>query len=249
MASFRKEKKKRRMLENKAAAEAAVVDAAREKDSSAPTSATEEIRVTDRRRINPDGVATRGETRNAERAPVESPNLKPSYVEQLEARTEAAEQKLFEIQSRFDKARKDLQRETDEMRQRLNRAADDRARREKSDFIASLLPVADDLHRAIEAADGGATFAALLEGVRATASNFESALAAAGVEPITAIGAQFDPELHEAVDTVEVNAEQDGTVTAEYGRGYKMGARLLRPARVQVGRSGVAHGRAQKATE
>src|SRR5438067_904923 len=50
-------------------------------------------------------------------------------------------------------------------------------------------------------------------------------------------GAEFDPELHEAVDTIEVEPERDHTVTAEYSRGYKMGGQLLRPARVQVGRA------------
>ncbi|MDQ1525194.1 MAG: molecular chaperone GrpE, partial [Pyrinomonadaceae bacterium] len=52
-----------------------------------------------------------------------------------------------------------------------------------------------------------------------------------------AIGEQFDPELHEAVDVVEVEPERDGVVTAEYSRGYRMGGQLLRPARVQVGRT------------
>jgi len=51
------------------------------------------------------------------------------------------------------------------------------------------------------------------------------------------VGAQFDPELHEAVDTIEVEPERDGIVTSEYSRGYKIGDRLIKPARVQVGRS------------
>jgi molecular chaperone GrpE (heat shock protein) len=77
-------------------------------------------------------------------------------------------------------------------------------------------------------------------------NNFESALVAAGVEPIASVGVGFDPELHEAVDTVEVEPERDGMITAEYSRGYKMNDRLLRPARVQVGR---AQGEAKKAAE
>jgi molecular chaperone GrpE len=165
------------------------------------------------------------------------PSLKPAYVEELEARTRAAEQKVADVQSRFEQLRADLQRETDETRQRLNRAAEMRARREKADFIASVLPVLDNLFRAIQAAEQGTSFETLLDGVRSTASSFESALLATGVEPILSVGAQFDPELHEAVDTIEVGPERDGTVTAEYSRGYKMGDRLLRPARVQVGRA------------
>jgi molecular chaperone GrpE len=192
------------------------------------SSSAEEIRVTDRRRINL--------SEEASDTAREAPSLKPSYVEQLEERTRAAEQKLSDVQSRFEQLRAELQRETDETRRRLNRAADERARREKADFIAALLPVADNLQRAIEAAEQRSSFASLLEGVRGTFNSFDVALAGAGVEPVPAVGQAFDPELHEAVDTLPVDEERDGIVTAEYSRGYRMGERLLRPARVQVGR-------------
>jgi molecular chaperone GrpE len=167
----------------------------------------------------------------------QAPNLKPSYVEELERRTDAAEQKLIEVQARFDQLRAQLQRETDETRQRLNRAADERAEREKINFISSLLPVLDNLHRAIEAGEKSGTLESLLKGVRSTASNFEAALAAAGVQPIESVGQLFDPEKHEAVDTIEVEPDQDGIVLTEYSRGYQIGDRLLLPARVQVGRA------------
>lgn len=191
-----------------------------------------EIRVTDRRRIHLDDDA---ETDNSAR--VEAPSLKPSYVEELETRTKAAEQKVQEVQSRFEQLRRQLQSETDETRQRLNRAADERAHREKADFIAGLLPVLDNLQRATEAAETGNSLEVIGEGIRQTASSFENALAAAGVEPIDAVGQPFDPELHDAVETVEVEPEDEGKVIADYARGYKIGDRLLRPARVKVGRT------------
>jgi molecular chaperone GrpE len=205
-------------------------------------SAAEEIRVTDRRRINLEGEAFEPDTSGE---PVDEPRLKPTVVEQLEASRRAAELKLVEVQSRFEQMRAQMQRETDETRQRLNRAADERARREKAEFVSALLPVADNLNRALELADSS-SFESLLEGVRGTANGFENALVAAGVEPVESVGAQFDPELHEAVDTIEVEAERDGIVTAEYSRGYRMGERLLRPARVQVGRT---RGGARQAAE
>jgi molecular chaperone GrpE len=200
----------------------------------ASPSTAEEIRVTDRRRVN---VNREQSEARGESVAQEAPSLKPSYVEQLEERTRAAEQKLIEVQARFEQLRAHLQRETDETRQRLNRAADERARREKADLIISLLPVADNLQRAIEAARSNSSFESLLEGVRGTSNNFETALSAAGVEAVPAVGQPFDPERHEAVDTIEVEEERDGVVTAEYSRGFKMGDRLLRPARVQVGRA------------
>ena len=116
------------------------------------------------------------------------------------------------MQSRFEQLRSQLQRETDETRQRLNRAADERAERGKADFIAALLPVLDNLQRATEAAESGSTSEQIGEGVRRTAASFESALAAAGVEPIKSVGEEFDPELHEAVETVPVEPEEEGKV-------------------------------------
>jgi molecular chaperone GrpE len=134
-----------------------------------------EIRVTDRRRILLD------DDENTDRdTKAEAPSLKPSYVEELEARTKAAEQKTLEVQSRFEQLRKQLQSETDETRQRLNRAADERAQREKADFIAGLLPVLDNLQRATDAAEAGSASEVIAEGVRRTASSFENALGCCG---------------------------------------------------------------------
>lgn len=195
-----------------------------------PDAQDEEIRVTDRRRVNLEGDAM-GEGGDAD-----APRLMPSYVEQLEQSKRAAELKLVEVQSRFEQMRTQLQRETDETRQRLNRSADERARGEKADFVAALLPVLDNLQRAIDSADRGA-FEALLDGVRGTASGFENALNSAGVERVRSVGETFDPELHDAVDTVDVEQDRDGIITTEYSSGYRMGERLLRPARVQVGRA------------
>jgi molecular chaperone GrpE len=192
----------------------------------------EELRVTDRRRIHING----DEDESAGSSP-EEPRRKPTYVEELEARAHAAEQKLIEVQARFDQLRVELQRETDETRQRLNRAADERAQRQKAEFIAALLPALDNLQRAIAAAENGSPIGAVVDGLKGSVASFTGALTAAGAEPIVSVGQSFDPLLHDAVDTVPVEAEREGLVTAEYASGYKIGDRLLRPARVQVGRA------------
>ncbi|HKY29688.1 MAG TPA: nucleotide exchange factor GrpE [Pyrinomonadaceae bacterium] len=189
-----------------------------------------EIRVTDRRRVYLDSDGP------AESSQVETPSLKPSYVEELEERTRAAERLAQEVQSRFDQLRSKLQQETDETRQRLVRSADERAEQRTANFIAQLLPVLDNLYRATDAAGTGSTPEQIVEGVRQTTSSFENALAAVGVEPIESIGQDFNPELHEAVDAVDVEPDMEGKVIEEYSRGYRLGDRLLRPARVKVGR-------------
>jgi molecular chaperone GrpE len=192
-----------------------------------------ELRVTDRRRITLDPERAEKVNEDAER-----PSLKPTYVEELEARTKAAEKQVQEVQARFDQLRQQLQRETDETRQRLNRSADERSAGQVAKFITSLLPVMDDLNRAIDAASGEDTLQPpILEGLRGIAASFQSALTNAGVESIVSVGEQFDPELHEAVDTEETDSDMDGKVIAEYSRGYRLGERLLRPARVKVGRA------------
>jgi molecular chaperone GrpE len=193
----------------------------------------ERIRVTDRRRVHLDGNGN-GSEDNTE------VNLKPTYVEELEARMLAAEQNLLEVKTRFTEMSAQLRREVDETRQRLNRSAEERIQRERADFIASLLPVLDNLQRAIEAAESGASVAAIVDGITSTANSFEAALTAAGIEPLVSVGEVFNPELHDAVDTIPVEPEWEGRVVVEYARGYRIGDRLLRPARVQIGRAKTA---------
>ena len=119
-----------------------------------PEDPARRVRVNDRRRINIEGDATAG---GASEAGGDAPSLKPTYVEELEARTRAAEQKAADVQARFEQVRAELKRETDELRQRLARTADEKVAREKAAFIASLLPVLDNLSRAVEAAEDGGT--------------------------------------------------------------------------------------------
>jgi molecular chaperone GrpE len=237
MRLFRREKKKQSMEEKETAGGDWLEELSAEETP-------DKIRVNDRRRFNLDSEE-RAAAGGEESAP-RQPSLKPSYVEELEARTRAAEQKAADVQARFEQVRAELKRETDELRQRLARNAEERAAREKAAFLSSLLPVVDNLQRAIEAAESGGSKESLLDGLRGTVSGFESALAQAGAEPVEALGERFDPELHEAVDTTEVGPERDGEVTAQYSRGYRLGSQLLRPARVQVGR---ARGAAQGAGE
>ena len=205
------------------------------KRDQAPTDMEEgqnELRVTDRRRIYLDPEEP--EQTNEE---PKTPSLKPTYVEELEARTQAAERQVLEVQSRFEQLRAQMQRETDETRQRLNRSADEHAANAKAKFITDFLPVLDDLQRAIDAVSNNAPREAVLEGIRTIATSVQNALTNAGVEAVTAAGEEFDPELHEAVDTAEADPEMDGKVISEYSRGFRMGDRLLRPARVRVGRA------------
>lgn len=188
-------------------------------------------RVTDKRRVNMDSDAD-----------VIAPDdgaidARPPASPELEERARAAETKLIEVQDRFDQLRRQLQREADETRQRLARSAEERVQTEKAAFLRSLLPVLDNLQLATEAAENGTSVESLLVGLQGTRQGFEAALVAVGAEAVPGVGAPFDPEAHEAVDVIESDAANDGRITAVYSRGYRIGNRLLRPARVQVGRN------------
>ncbi len=161
------------------------------------------------------------------------------------ARREAAEAKLVGVQAKFEELKTQMERETQEMRARMQKTLEDRAKQGQFSFLTTLLPVLDNLNLAIAASEKDSSFEHLLSGVKGTARSFEQALISVGVETVPSIGAEFNPELHEAIDMKEVSAEQDGSITAEYSRGYRFGERLLRPARVQVGKAAAQQARAE----
>ena len=155
------------------------------------------------------------------------------------ARREASETKLIGVQKKFDEIKTQMERETQEMRARLMKTLEDRAKQGQFNFLTTLLPVLDNLNLAIEHAERDASFENLIGGVKGTARSFEQALTNVGVEPIAAVGVSFDPEQHEAVDMISVaSPDADDKIIAEYSRGYRFGERLLRPAKVQVGKAG-----------
>jgi molecular chaperone GrpE len=195
------------------------------------------IPINDKRRFNEQGERVREDDKPAE--PVKS-QKETELEDKLKAETErreAAEAKLVGVQAKFEEAKRDLERETTEMRSRMQKTLQDRARQAQYEFLITLLPVLDNLNLAITASEKDPSLDHLRDGVIGTARSFETALASVGVESVPSVGARFDPELHEAVDMKAVDPDQDGIITAEYSRGYRIGDRLLRPARVQVGKA------------
>jgi molecular chaperone GrpE len=207
-----------------------------ENDTKGETSDDQRIPFTDKRRFTEDG-------RTAEGQPVDEPVVSVQEL-MLEAalkaeteRRQAAEAKLSSVQVKFDEAKANLERETSEMRTRLMKTLEDRARQSQLNFLTTLLPVLDNLNLAVAASETDSSVEHLRTGVIGTARSFERALIDVGVEPLEVVGRVFDPELHEAVDIVPAQDEDDGRITAEYARGYKFRDKLLRPARVQVGKA------------
>jgi len=157
----------------------------------------------------------------------------PALVEELKARAEEAERRTREISAAYRR----LDQERDALRERLARDLERRLDAARADLMRRILPVLDDLDRALAAAEAGAGGRSLKEGVALVRDRLMQALAAEGVEPVEIAGQPFDPAIAEAVATEETDdPDRDQTVVEEMERGFRLRGALLRPARVKVAR-------------
>jgi molecular chaperone GrpE len=102
-------------------------------------------------------------------------------------------------------------------------------------LISNLLGVADNLERALQAAESTQNFEALRDGVLLTHKQLLETLAKSGLEPIDAVGKPFDPSLHEAIMQVEADeGQKPHTVIEELRKGYTLNGRVLRASLVKV---------------
>jgi molecular chaperone GrpE len=143
-----------------------------------------------------------------------------------------------------------LQRERDEYYERLLRKTAefdnyrkrvDRDRREQvewaaADMLTEILAVLDDFERALEA-DAPPEAQPYRAGVELIHRQLSELVRKRGAVPIEALGADFDPNLHQAIAYEETPGAREGEVVAEFSKGYKLGDRLLRPAVVKVAKA------------
>ena len=149
-------------------------------------------------------------------------------VQELLARFQDAERKRDEVLDDLRRVAADF----DNYRKRVSREQAQLYARAGERVVAKLLPVLDDLERALEAAEHHEE-AKVLEGVRMTKDALAGVLASEGVEEIVADG-PFDPHVHEALMTQPAEDVEPGHVVQVIQRGYRMGDVVLRPARVVV---------------
>jgi len=154
----------------------------------------------------------------------------PTFVEELKARTELAENRAREAISRADA-------EMEAVRERLANDVNRRVSQGKAAFLGSMLEVADNLDRAARGAIHESP--AIRDGLELIRQQLAGALKAQGVEPIETLGQPYDPHVAEAVMIEPVEAASDNLVIEELQRGYRLGDVILRPARVKVGRAAV----------
>lgn len=153
------------------------------------------------------------------------PEPAASEADRLRQEAAALRDRHLRLQAEFDNFRKRQQREREEVH-----------RQAKERLLRELPGILDNLERALRhSADADAAPESLAQGVELVARQIQELLARFGAEPIAALGAVFDPHLHEAMSRVETAGDPaDGTVVEEYRRGWLLDGKVLRPALVAV---------------
>jgi molecular chaperone GrpE len=159
----------------------------------------------------------------------ELPNVpadeKDKKIAELEEQVAALNDKHLRLYSEFDNFRKRTSKERVEL---LSTAG--------AEIIKSLLPVVDDLDRAIKNNETATDIAAINEGVNLIAQKFRSILAQKGLETVSSIGKSFDVDLHEAITNIPAPSEDmKGKVVDEIEKGYTLNGKVIRFAKVIVG--------------
>ncbi len=155
----------------------------------------------------------------------------PAVEREAAAQPEAEAQETLEV---WRERAIRLQAEMENFRKRQQRLADERIASEREKLLRAFLEIADDLERALNT--DGADTQAIREGVKLTYQAMQHLIAREGAEPIRPVGEPFDPAWHEAVASIphtQAQVEPD-TVVEVVQTGYRIGERLLRPARVIV---------------
>ena len=158
----------------------------------------------------------------------------------LAARLEAAEARVRELEAQVRAERDTALRgaaDLDNARKRAQRDLQEGVRFANERLLKDFLPVVDNLERALGHGSSSRDWASLEQGLQMTQKQFEDTLARHGAKPLTALGQPFDPNLHEAMGTVESADTQPNTVVAEVLRGWTLNDRLVRPALVSVARA------------
>jgi molecular chaperone GrpE len=160
------------------------------------------------------------------------------------------EQVIAELRSELEATKDKWLRavaEHENYKKRMKREMEDAAVRSIQKLLPSFLPVMDNLERALEVgvpalenADEGnrKNVENLLQGIKMVQGEFLAALAKHGIEPVESVGVPFDPAVHDALQQFDSPDHPPGVVMREFEKGYRMGERLLRPARVIVAGAG-----------
>jgi molecular chaperone GrpE len=163
----------------------------------------------------------------------EAVGVADSELVKLRRELEAKEQEAKNSYDRFLRQRAELEN----YKKRTAKEKEEAIRFANEYLIRDLLPVADNLERAVDHARGGGNGKPLVEGVEMVLKGLLDVFAKHGVVQITTVGEPFDPAKHEAMAQVESKEHEPNTIVNEHHKGYLFHDRLLRPALVTVAKA------------
>src|SRR5436309_5610895 len=127
------------------------------------------------------------------------------------------------------------QAEFENYRRRVDRERAETYARSRAEVVLELLPVIDNFERALASLEhSGSDAKSVRQGIELIHRQLNDALAKFGLEPVESVGQAFDPNVHEAVSAEPSSEHEENRVVAEFERGYRLGEKLLRPAKVKV---------------
>jgi molecular chaperone GrpE len=153
-----------------------------------------------------------------------------SEPDSLRAQIAEKDKEIAELKDKYLRALA----ESENTRKRIRQQSEESIRIQREAILRDLLPIIDNLERALAAARSGTDAGTIVDGVEMTVRALLDFLRAQGVTPLQSVGQAFDPNRHEAADHVESEVHPPNTVVDEFHRGYLIGERTLRPARVSV---------------
>ena len=159
----------------------------------------------------------------------------PSVEEQLQAELENSQNEAKKHQDQYLRTLADM----DNLRKRTQREKEELGKFANENILREVLPVIDNLERAVEHAGQAEGIEGLLEGVRMTLDQFSQVLTRFGVVAFESIGQPFDPALHQAMGQMESAEHPVNTVVQDMQKGYQLNERLLRPAMVMIAKAPV----------
>lgn len=180
-------------------------------------------------------VGAEGERTPMAEAPVTGAEVETREETETEGKNlrqelEEAQQQIADLKDRYLRKAAELEN----YKKRIDREFTNIIQRANEELILDLLPVVDDLERSLTLTKDGKDFDSLYKGVELIYQKLLRALSSRGLQPLESVGQEFDPTKHDALLQVESDHHPPNIVIEEHERGYRLGDRVIRPAKVVV---------------
>ncbi|ARU40868.1 nucleotide exchange factor GrpE [Armatimonadetes bacterium Uphvl-Ar1] len=183
--------------------------------------------------VNPEEVELVGEKLVGTEEPVSEPHEGQDVVDERD-------ELIAKLNAALEATKEEMLRqlaEAQNIQRRLRSQIEQDRKYAVESLVRDLVPVLDNFERSLNAAEGGASPEAVIDGIRAMQKSLVRVLEPVGLVRVSSVGEPFDPEKHEALAMVETEDVPPDTVTDEIEPGYVLADRLIRPARVRVSKA------------